>query len=86
MARNIRIELDHAALEAIEDSYSGRALELAEGIKRRADEMRGVGVAEFEAGLRETHRGSRRYAVVAANEPSNAADNARKNILAKAVG
>lgn len=87
MASGIRIELNHAGLEEVENSCAPLALAEAQKVQARANGMRSrKGIAEFGCGLRKGRRGGRQYAVVSADAPSNAADNARHNILAKAMG
>lgn len=84
---NVRIELNHAGIEEIEDSYSSLALEKARAIQARANGMRSdKSVAEYNVHLRPGRKGGRHYAVVSADAPSTARDNARYNTLAKAMG
>lgn len=85
------IKWDHNALELALDDFADEALAKAQQIKKRADSMRTRdSIAPFVAALRKRkagkHKGIRRYAVVAANAKSTAADEARHNILNKAVG
>lgn len=83
----VEVRLNHSGIEAIEDSFAEMALSHAERIRARANGMRSeAGVAEFNASLRRGRKGGRRYAVVSADAPSTVKDNARNNILAKAMG
>lgn len=86
MAKGIKLELNHAGIEEIEDSYAEKAMEFAEDVKRRADGMRSNPyVAEFQTDFEHGRKLGRRYAYVYAAAPSTRADNARNNILAKAM-
>lgn len=83
---NVRIKLNNAGIEAVEDSFSSVALAHAQSIQASANAMRSNRwVAEFRCGLRPGRKGGRHYAVVSADAPSVIADNARHNILAKAM-
>lgn len=84
---NVRLELNHDGIEQIEDSFAEVALQHAESICARANAMRArASEAEFNVGLRGGRKGGRRYAVVSADAPSVIHDNAKNNILAKAMG
>lgn len=83
---NVRIELNHSGIEAIEDAFSGRCLEKAEQIAGRANSMKSDHVADYNAGLRSGKIGGRHYAVVSADATSTKRDNAKHNTLLKAMG
>lgn len=83
---SVRVELNRSGVEDIEDSFAEQCLSYATEICERANAMRSSeGVAEFNVNLRRGRKGGRRYAVVSADAPSTKADDARNNILAKAM-
>lgn len=84
---NVRIKLNDAGVEEIEDSFSSVVLGMATTIQHAANAMKNAqtrGAADYNVGLRPGRKGGRHYAVVSADAPSTRRDNAKNNTLAKA--
>lgn len=88
----VEIQINHDAVEELLDKAMPIVEQKAENIARRANRMKGIGVAPYEVKIghgpspKYKYKGGRKFAMVVADQYSTKKDNARNNTLLKAVG